>query len=488
MALVLIISLYTTRVVLNVLGVEDYGIYNVVAGFVTMFAFLKNAMTIGIQRFFNYENGKKNGRDINLVYNTALQIQLLVALLLFILLETVGVWYINNVMVIPDNRLFASNVVFQMSSISLLFLVMQAPYMAAVMAYERMKFYAYISIVEILFRLLIVFVLPYISYDKLAFYGLLSLGVSIIDFLLYYIYCKRHFKKLKVKLIYDKSLFYSMVSFSGYNTLDMFAYTAKSQGVNVLMNYYFGPIINAARGISAQVMGAVQGFCVNIVTAYRPQIVESYAREEYDRTQNLMFSLSKVSYILLYFLCVPVVINIDIILNLWLGDDIPQYTSIFVILSLVDMVISSLNSPFSIVVQATGHIKRYQIIRSMIVTSILLFSYIAFELGMSADITYWISIIVVIINQFVSGYLLKKEFPFNSKEYFKEVIYPCLIFSLTAPIVPLSFKNLFPNNIVGLIYSIIISVIASLPIAYWGCLNIQEKYLIKQLIKSKIKK
>lgn len=482
MLLVLLVSLYTTRVVLNVLGVEDYGIYNVVAGFVSMFAFIKNAMTTSIQRFFNYEKGKNQGQNITLVFNVALQIQIVVGILSFVLLETIGLWYINNVMVLPETRLVAANFVFQASVLSLLLLVIEAPFMAAVLAFERMGFYAIVSIIEVVFKLLIVLALPYVSYDKLIFYGFLSLAVSTIELVLYYLYCKLVFKDFCIKILFDWKLFRSMLSFASYNTLDMLAYTAKNQGTNILTNYFFGPIVNAARGIASQVQGAIQGFSVNIVTSFRPQIVESYAKGDYLRTQTLMYSLSKVSYILLFLLCLPVVVNIDYILHLWLGNSVPEYAKVFVVLTLIDMVISSLNTPLSIVAQATGDIRFYQIVRSILIASVLLFSFIFLKLGAPATSVYWISIVLVVVNQPISLYLLKKVFDYEIKSYMWQVVFPCVMFSVFTPIIPLLLTRFLPKSFWGCSVSVVSCLITSSIIAYFICLNGRERDLIKKLV------
>ena len=301
MFFVLVVSLFTTRIVLQALGVIDYGIYNVVAGFVSMFAFLNTSMSNGIQRFYNFQMGCNDKGNITKVYNTALQIQALIALILLILLETFGLWYINYQMIIPADRLNAAQWIFQFSVLSLIIIVIQVPYSAAIMAHEKMQFYSYISIVEVIAKLAIAYLLLTVKYDKLVIYGLLSLIVTIIIFTVNFVYAKIKFRDLKFKLFWDKDYLKPMLSFSGWNIFGSFAYLLKGQGLNLLLNAFFGPIVNAARGISNMVMNAIQGFQSNIVIAFRPQIVQSYAAQDINRVTNLFYSLSKISFIINFF-------------------------------------------------------------------------------------------------------------------------------------------------------------------------------------------
>lgn len=478
MLFVLLVSLYTTRVVLNTLGVIDYGVYNVVAGFVSMFSFINTSMAVGIQRFYNYESGSKQGVSQTTVYNTAIHIQSVIAIITFILLESVALWYINNVMVIPEERLIAANCVFQCSALSLILVIMQVPFSAAIMSRERMGYFAYVGIFDAVIKLGIVIVLPYIPYDRLIFYGFLSLTVSIIDFLLYYIYCRRHFKELYLQKKFHKEQFISMISFSGWNTLDMAAYTLKNQGLNVLLNAFFGPVVNAARGIASQIIGALQGFSVNIVTAFRPQLVESYAENDRQRTLNLMYAMSKFSYVLLYILSVPIVIELNYILNLWLGHEIPDYTVPFTILVLADMVISSLNTPISQTIQAVGRLKEYQIARSIIISSIIPISWIVLKLGASPISVFWVSLVIITINQPISMILLHNVFEYRYSEYVNRVLYPCICFTLALPIIPLAIHNIMDESFTRLCFVCLSTVISAAPIVYFMVLSKAERSMV----------
>jgi O-antigen/teichoic acid export membrane protein len=275
MIIVLLVSLYATRVILNVLGVTDYGIYNVVAGFVSMFSFLNSAMNNTTQRYLNYERGRGDLNSLSNVFNTSCQIQAIIAVVTLLLLEVFGVWYINNIMIIPQERIIAANWVFQFSSLSLVLLILQIPYSADIISHERMDYYALISIIDVVVKLLIVIVLPCLSYDKLFVYGLLSFVLSLINFLLFYIYSNRNFVEVKLRFEFDRELFKTMLSFSGWNMLGAIAYTIQGQGLNVLVNSFFGPVVNAARAIAFQIHAAISGFSENS----KPPIKYPYKKE-----------------------------------------------------------------------------------------------------------------------------------------------------------------------------------------------------------------
>lgn len=485
MGLVLIVSLFTTRVILQGLGIEDYGINNVVCGFVTMFSFLNISMSNGVQRFYNYSLGGTNEYSIRDVYNTSLQIQGLLSVILFFLLETFGLWYIHTQMVIPIERFSAALWVFHFSVLSLVVLVLQIPYSAAIMAYERMDYYAYLSIFDVLAKLGIAYAIKYAETDKLILYGALNMLVSIVCFFLYYGYAKRNFTELQVDFRIKKEIFKPMISFSGWNIFGSFAYMIKGQGLNMLLNVFFGPVVNAARGISTMVMSAIQGFQANIVIAFRPQLVQSYAAGNNERVLKLFYSLSKVSFILLAMLSIPIIIEINYILHLWLGDFIPDYTIQFTILVLVNMVISSLNTPVSQVVHATGKMKLYQIGTSSMVCAILPASWIFLKLGFSPISVYWVSLIITIINQYVCNLLLKKIYTYNLWEYISKVIIPCVLFSILVPIPPYIVTMLLPTSFLRLIITGCISVMSAVIISYFFVLDKSEKQMALSFIKRK---
>ena len=483
MIFALLVSLYTTRVILHSLGVVDYGIYNVVAGFVSMFSFLNTSMTNGIQRFYNFKLGSEGSQSLIRVYNLALLIQLGLTIILLVILESFGLWYLETQMVIPADRLPAARWIFQFSVISLILVVLQIPYSAAIMAHERMDYYAYVSIFDAVARLGIALVIPRIAFDKLISYGFLCCMVSVANFLAYYVYAKVKFPEIRLRLQRDKALLKSMVSFSGWNIFGTFAYMLKNQGLNLLLNAFFGPVVNAARGVSSMIMGAIHGFSSNIVISFRPQLIQSYALGDTERVKKMFFSLSKISYILLFSLSCPVVIEISYILHLWLGSDVPDYTIPFTILVLVNMVISSLHTPLTQIVHAVGRIKTFQLAISIIICSILPISWLCLKLGAEPTAVYWVSLIITILNQVICLFIVRALFPFSIKVYLRTVIIPCAIYSLICPILPLIPFYLMEESFLRLVTVVIVSIITSCVLSYFGVMDANERRMVKSFIK-----
>ena len=488
MFFVLFVSLYTTRVILHALGVVDYGINNVVGGFVSMFAFLNTSMSNGIQRFYNYNIGSEGEASITSVYNTALLIQIILAVIVLVLLETIGLWYINTKMVIPADRLGVANWLYQFSVFSLVLVVLQIPYSAAIMAHERMDYYALVSIIDVSLKLAFALILPHISFDKLFVFGLYSFGIAALNFLMYFVYCKRRFKSIIVQRTFHRSLFQEMLSFSGWNVFGTFAYMLKGQGLNILLNAFFGPVVNAARGVSIMINNAIHGFQSNIVVSFRPQIVQSYAENKVSRVKSLMFSLSKLSYLMLFMLSMPVIIELPFILNLWLGNEVPDYTIPFTVLILANMIISSLTTPTSQVVHATGKMKNFQIGTSIVVCSILPISWIFLKLGASPVSVYIVSLSMTIINHGVCLWLLKKVFPYSIWEYSKQVLLPCFLVTVIASFLTWGTHQLFAESFVRMVVIAVIGVSTTVASAYIIAFNQYERELIKSFIKRILKR
>lgn len=482
MAIVMAINLYVTRVVLDVLGVSDYGVYNVVCGFVSMFGFLNTSMANGIQRFYNYELGK-NGEDaVVKVYNTALIIQFVLAVGIVILTETIGLWYVNTKMVISPERIVAANWIFQFSVLSLVFVIMQIPYSAAILAYEKMDYYAIVSIIDVLMKLSIVLILPHLSGDSLILYGLLMMAISILNFILYYVYCHKKFHRLRFERIFDKSLFKSMLGFSGWNLFGSFAYVVKGQGVNVLINSFFGTAVNAANGIATQISSAILTFAANIVLAFKPQLTQSYAMGDYSRAKNLMFSMSKIAYTLMCVIAIPIMVEMDYVLTLWLSSDIPTYTHSFANLTIIATMIGILNTPITQMIHASGQMKKYQIATSIVICSILPISWLFLKLGYGATSVFVITIIIMVINQVVCLQVLHSIFKFSLTKYVKEVVVPCIIIT----IIPLFAVSSISNAIGSFsIWNFIVVTIVNLlvvGISFYLTMNSAEKQIVKSYI------
>lgn len=488
MVIVLAISLYTTRVVLKVLGVEDYGVYNVVCGFVAMFSFLNTSMSNGIQRFFNYELGKNGEAGANKVYCTALYIQAILAIIIVALTESIGLWYLHNKMVIPDGRMFAAEWIFQLSIMSFIFVIMQAPFTASVMAHEKMDFYAVVSILDAVLKLGIVLVLPLLLGDSLIWYGVFISLISIVNFLIYFVYSKRSFPEIKFKKGFDGSLFKSMLGFSGWNIFGSFSGVMQEQGINLVINFFFGPVVNAARGVAAQVNAGLEGFVTNITMPVRPQVVQSYACGDNRRMMNLTFSISKLSCCFLLMMAVPVSIEINYVLHIWLGENVPDYAAIFTVIILFGSLISNLNAATSNVVHATGEMKQYQFWGSLIKISSVPISFIILKAYLQPALALLTVLVCRLAGHIVGLFIVRKLVNLSLKEYLIKVVVPILLVMVIS--VGFSFPfHYFMHE--GFLRLIVVTVVGSTTAAlsiYYIALDKNEKQLASQLLGSVLNK
>lgn len=482
MFFILIISLYTSRVILNVLGIIDYGIYSVVAGFVSLFGFLNATLSSSMQRYYNYELGSNGETGVARVYSTGLRIHFIIALCLFLVLESFGVWYINSIMVIPKERLFAANIVFQAVAFSMILIILQIPYLGAILAYERMNYYSLVGVLDIILKLVIVLILPLFRFDKLIVYSILLLFVSLFDFLAYYIYSKHYFRGLEYRKEKDNAMLRGMLSFSSWNLVGTFAFMLKGQGVNMLLNSFFGPIVNAARGVAFQVNSAVNSFSGSISTAFRPQIVDSYARNEYQRVQSLFFSEGRICYSLILFIIIPIIMELDFILHLWLGDTLPQNTNSFTILVLFDLLICTINPSIGQVAFATGDIKRYQIANSCINILLIPFCWFFLRLGYSAHSAFILTIVFSILNQAVCLIELNRVFRIRIKEYLLTVIFPCVVVTVLAFIPQVVLHLLLAPSLFRVVLVCLLDLVFTGALVYFVVLTKTEKSLLKAFV------
>lgn len=482
MVFVLFVSLYTSRVFLNVLGVEDYGISNVVAGFVSMFSFLNTSLANAIQRFYNAELGKNGSKGITKVYNTSLVIQAIIALFVLALLESVGLWYLYEKMVIPVERFYVAFWLYQFSTISAAVVIMQSPFTAAVMAYERMNTYAVISILEVILKLGFALALPYISIDRLLIYGAFYMILSIITFLSYFIYSKKEFKELHFQRSYKKSMFKDMISFSGWNLCGTFACMAREQGLNMVLNLFFGPVVNAARGIAYQVSGALQGFVSNLSLAAKPQMIQSFAVGDASRTIKLMYTMTKLSFVFLFVLSVPIIFNIDYILHLWLGNVVPDHAANFVVLVIITNFLNNLNAPLSNVVYATGKMRNYEVTFSVINLLIIPISFIVLNLGAPAEMAFIVYLVMTIFVQIGCLLVLHTLTNISLSNYFMSLIVPIVIVAcITLPLIYI-INFYLQQNLVGIVIEYIVVTILTSVLFYLVVLDSTEKKIINKII------
>lgn len=482
MVFVLFVSLYTSRVFLNVLGVEDYGISNVVAGFVSMFSFLNISLANAIQRFYNAELGKNGSKGITKVYNTSLVIQGIIAFLVVALLESVGLWYLYEKMVIPSDRFEVAFWLYQFSTISAAVVIMQSPYTAAVMAYERMNTYAVISILEVILKLGFALALPYISIDRLLMYGAFYMVLSILTFLSYFIYSKKEFNELHFQRSYKKSMFKDMISFSGWNLCGTFACMIREQGLNMVLNIFFGPIVNAARGVAYQVSGALQGFVSNLSLAAKPQMVQSFATGDSSRTIKLMYTMSKLSFIFLFVLSVPVIFNIDYILHLWLGNVVPDHAANFVILVIITNFMNNLNAPLSNVVYATGNMCNYEVTFSVINLLIIPISFIVLKLGAPAEMAFIVYLVMTVFVQIGCLLVIHTLTKISLSDYFMSLIVPIVIVAcITLPLIYI-INFYLQQKLIGIVIEYIVITLLSSVLFYYVVLDSTEKKFVNNII------
>ena len=434
MLLIMAVTLYTSRVVLEVLGVEDFGIYNVVGGVVTMLGFINSSLSGATSRFITFELGRGNNGDLKKVFRCAVSVHYLLALVILFLGETVGLWFVLEKMLIPPERMTAALWVYQCSIVTIIVSIISAPYNALIIAHERMSAFAYISIVEAIAKLLIVFLLKQIYYDKLIVYALLLVAIQISIRFLYTIYCNRHFPESSARYLWDKDLSRRIFAYAGWTMNGNLAVVGYTQGLNILLNLFFGPAVNAARGIAVQVQGAVQHFFVNFQMAVRPQIIKSYASGDLDYMHKLIIESSKYSFYLMLLVSMPILVNTEYILHLWLGI-VPQHAVAFTRLMLLACMNYSLSNPTLMAIHATGDLKRFQIIEGTLLLTVVPISYLFLKFGyISAEYVFVVYLIIETITQFVRVWIVYPRVRLVRKRYLTDILYP-----IGKVIVPLSF-------------------------------------------------
>ena len=433
----MLVSLYTSRVVLDALGETDYGIYNVVGGIVPMLSVLTGALSGAISRFITFELGTGNLERLKQIFSTSVNIQFIMALVAFVLCEVVGIWFLNEKMNTPIDRMEAAHFVLQCSIISFMVTLVSVPYNAVIIAHERMSAFAYISIVEVLLKLLIAYLVYISPIDTLKLYALLLLAVSLLMRIIYGIYCSKHFVESKYYFFIDRSLLKQMFSFAGWNLFGNTAYMLNTQGVNMLVNVFFGVTTNAAQAIASQVSGAVSNFVGNFTTALNPQITKSYAAGNQDYLYKLVCRGTKYTFFIMYLLIVPIFLEADTILGLWLKV-VPADTGVFVRLVLISSLATLLGSSMLTAIMATGNIRRYQVEVTVAGCLVFPFSWIAYSIGCPAYASYLIYAMIYFFLNFIRLFTLKRLMNFPVSYFYRSVfsrIVGYAIFSFLLPIV-----------------------------------------------------
>lgn len=446
MILLMLVSLYTSRVVLSTLGIDDYGIYNVVGGFIGMFAFLNGAMAGCTQRFITIALGKGDEQNLKKVFSTCVITHGMIALIVFILAETIGLWFVLEKLVIPENRMTAAMVVYQCSIVSTMVMIMSFPYNADIIAHEKMSAFAYISIFEAFANLGVVYLLYIGLFDKLAFYAVLLLIVKVSVIVVYRIYCKRHFVESVFRWLFDKRLLKEILSFTGWNLWGGIAGTLMGQGINVLLNMFFGPAVNAARGVAVQVQSAVQMFATNFQTALNPQMMKSYASGELQAMHMLLFRSAKFTFMLLLCLMLPLMLEIDFVLGLWLKQ-VPEYTNVFVCFMLCISMIDAVSNPFMTASAATGKVKVYQSVVGGILLMIVPIAYVTLRLGAEPYAVFVVHFSVAVFAFVARLTIVKRLINLSVRRYIGEVILPCSFVMIPSVLFSIGIKNILPNSL-----------------------------------------
>ena len=480
----MLVSLYTSRVVLSALGVEDFGIYNVVGGIVVLFSFINNAMTISTQRFLNFELGRENVGETQRVFAASLNIYLALVLLFVILAETIGLWFLNRYINLSEGRVMAANWVYQATIAATVLNLIRTPYNAAIIAYERMSFYAYTSIIEVVLKLAIVYLLFSFA-DRLIAYAWLVTVVSLLLLVVYIIFCRRKFEICRHHTFaYDRKRYAALMSFSGWSLFGSVANVGASQGLNILLNVFFGVFVNAAMGVANQVNNAINQFVGNFQVAFNPQIVKSYASGDKDRFISLILNTSKYSYYLLFLVALPCYLCCNDILQIWL-EEVPPHAVSFCRLLILFSLIDAIQGPLWVSAQAVGKIRNYQLLMSLLILLNLPVAYVVLKFVPVAEMALIVRVVINVLTALVRVLYLKGLYSFPIKRYFKEVVWLCLAVTALSLVVPYLVYG-STEGLTRLFTVVALCVICSSVSIYLVGLSRSEKVLVGNIVKKYI--
>ena len=487
MLLLMAISLYTSRVILNALGVEDYGIYNIVGGVVAMFSMLSGSLSAAISRFITFELGKGNKENLAKVFSASVTIQLGICAIVILLAETVGLWFLNSKMVIPENRLYAANRVYQLSLVTFVISLVSIPYNAAIIAHERMSAFAYISIFEAVNKLIVAYFIIISPFDKLIFYAIMIAMIAIIIRLIYGVYCKKRFEECTYHFIYDHELLKQMFGFAGWNFIGASSALLRDQGGNIVINLFCGPAVNAARGIAFQVNTAVHSFVTNFMTALNPQITKSYASGDYQYMMTLIFQGARLSYYILLLLSLPVIVNTHYILHIWLGQ-VPEHTVLFVQLVLIFGMCESISSPLITAMLATGKIRNYQLVVGGFQMLNLPVSYILLRFGAIPETVLIVAIVISQLCLVSRLYMLRGLIGLKARDFIKKVYANVIEVTILSVIVPFLLAIVLNNDFLNFIVLSIITVVSTLLVVFYVGCTMEERQFVVSKVKMMILK
>lgn len=485
MIVILLVTLYTSRVILDVLGVSDYGVYNVVGGVVTMFAFLNNSMASATQRYLTFELGRGDPDRLRKVFSAAMHIHIAIGAAVVILAETAGLWLLNEKLVIDPDRMSAARWVYQFSVLSFFVNVIQVPYNATIVAHEKMDIFAYVSIVEAVAKLLLVYLLTVLPYDKLVLYGFLMLVLQVGIRTFYQIWCRKRYPECRTSAVHDRSLYREMSGFAGWNVFGSLAWVMKDQGMNILLNLFFGTAVNAARGVAMQVSNSVNGFVSNFQVAFNPQITKNYARGEVKEMERLTMRGLKFSFVLLYFIALPLLLNVDFVLGIWLKE-VPDHSAPFIVLIMLDALLCTLfGSPLMTSLAATGRIRNYQVAVSLVIMASLPVAYIVLRTGAAPETVYYVTIAFSLLAGCARFLFARHQIGFSARRFITSVLLRIAAMLAVSLPVPLAVRYILlpQDGWLSFIASCIVSVACTAFAAWTVALDRGERESTGKMIR-----
>ena len=486
MFLVLIVTLYTSRVILHALGAVDYGIYNAVGGIVAMMAFLNSALSSSSSRFLTYELGRNNTIELNKTFSASLNLHIVFALIVVVIAETIGLWFLYNKLVIPEDRMIAALWVYQCSIVVSVISFIQVPYNASLIAHENMSIYALVGLYEAISSLAIVFLINISPIDKLVFYAILIAVNKALIQTFYLLYSVRHYSECRFRRVKDSTLYKKLLNYSGWDLFGNFASVCQGQGINILLNMFFGPVVNAARAIAVQIQTGITVFVTNFLMAIRPQVVKSFAENNTERMYSLTFTSARLAYCLMLALILPVCFEINIVLRIWLGNDVPDNTNIFSVIILLTYLMETFHLASLMAYHAIGKIKLGNIVGGTLMVTALPISYFVLRMGMPAYSVFIVIFLVNLTQMFWGWYIVHRYVPFSYKELIRTVYVPTIVVTCTSIIVPLVINLTLEEGFARLILTLIGTESAILISTYFFGLTSFERKKFKSFIKNKL--
>jgi O-antigen/teichoic acid export membrane protein len=486
-AISLLIGLYTTRVILDTLGVEDYGLYSVIAGVVGMFSFFSGTMSGASQRYLSFELGRKDFNQLKRIFGLNLIIYGLIGIVILLLAETVGLWFVNNKLIIPSDRLSTVLWIYQFSILSCMASVLLTPYRAAIISHEDMKIYAFLSILEASMKLGIVFILQYLSIDKLQLYGILMFVVTFINMSLYIVFCRKKYSECLFYLYWNKDLFKEITNYTSWNLFGAFVSIFKNQAMNILLNQFFNPVVVTARGIAVSVSGCAASFSHNFTLALNPQIVKTYAEKQHTKMLSLVFQGSKATFFLFYLITLPALLEMPMILSIWLRN-VPEYAVVFTRLALLDILVEIISYPIGTMAGATGKIKLYQSVPGVVLLLNLPVSWFALCWGSPPYSVMIIAVGLSCIAVVLRFFLVKRLIAFSMLQFMKEVIFPLFGMAILSVAIVLSIQQVLNPGILRLCLVTLASIFFSCGCMYLLGLTSDEKKKMQAIIINKLLK